>query len=252
LLFADAWQIIVRKKKLRISYMRNFIKDHRFLAGLLSIFISVFLVSIVTYAATTIGTNIETAGTATMESASTTNDFWLGNVIADDDDYLYFDASGTEYLMWDNDPGDFVISDNFQSVTTTDSLAVGGYASSTGNINTQGNLHVGGDASVDGTFTVGSSTNSTITSLSFGTCNIAATSVTASSTAFAECAAANGVIAGDNVFVTATSSLPTNYSIKAASSTIVNEISLEIMNHGYVEDPADNTGARSFFWQAIR
>ena len=46
-----------------------------------------FLVSVAVYAATTVGTNISTDGTVTMESASTTNDFWLGNVIADDDDY---------------------------------------------------------------------------------------------------------------------------------------------------------------------
>ena len=66
--------------------MRKIFKKHQFFAGLLSVLVSVFLVSVVTYAATTISANISTAGTVTMESASTTNDFWLGNVIADDDE----------------------------------------------------------------------------------------------------------------------------------------------------------------------
>ena len=396
--------------------MKNFIKSHRFLSGLLSVFISVFLVSVVAYAATTIGTNIETAGTGTFESASTSNDFWLGNLIADDDDSLYFDASGTEYLMWDNDPGQFVFSNDlkitgvttsslafwagdggtvdninmtggdlyvqndaeidgtlyittdlevtnkatstvafavgsgtidnlsmtggdlyvlddveidgslwFDSATTTDSLFIGSYASSTSALNTQGTLHVGGNATIDGFITLGDYASSTselntqgtlhvggnatidgtitanatvsiagaatttgshyiggtasttelyvqgdthiggnadvdgtlnigegdtITKFMFGTCNIGATTVNATSTAYTECLSATGVISDDNIFITATSSLPENFIIQAASSTISNEISLRIYNTGSIEGTA--TGARTFFWQAIR
>ena len=209
--------------------MKNLLKNHRFLAGFFSVVISVFLVGVVVYGATTIGTNINTGGTVTMESASSTNDFWLGNVIADDDDYLYMDASGSQYLMWDDNPGlfqlssglkiignatttgnmlvgtaswggssatstfivsgsalfttkasssdafavgrgtinnpdmsggDLYVSDDlevdgsiwFSSGTTTDSFAIGGYASSTGALNTQSNFHAGGNATIDGTF----------------------------------------------------------------------------------------------------
>ena len=185
--------------------MTKFIKGHRFLAGFLSIIISVFLVSVVVYAATTIGTNVNTAGTVTMESASTTNDFWLGNVIADDDDYLYMDASSSQYMMWDDDPGQFAFSNDlkvtgittstlafwagtggtvdnlnmtggdlyvqddveidgslwFDSATTTDSLYIGSYASSTSALNTQGTLHVGANATVDGYITLGNYASST-------------------------------------------------------------------------------------------
>ena len=321
--------------------MTKFIKGHRFLAGFLSIIISVFLVSVVVYAATTIGTNVNTAGTVTMESASTTNDFWLGNVIADDDDYLYMDASSSQYMMWDDDPGQFAFSDDLQidgnvstteaiivggeagddddiiyfdsreenltwdndpgqftisddlkvtgvttstlafwvgtggtvdnldmtggdlyaqgdaeidgglwvnSATTTDSLAIGGYASSTGDINTQADLHVGGNADVDGTFDIGG--GSTITKLTFGVCNIEATTITATSSAFADCTGATGVASADKVFVTATSSLPTNFAIQAASSTAADVISLRIFNHGYAE--GTDTGARSFYWMAVQ
>lgn len=139
--------------------MRNFIKDHRFLAGLLSIFISVFLVSIVAYAATTIGTNINTAGTVTMESASTTNDFWLGNVIADDDDSLFFDASSTEWLMWDDDPGEFDLSDDLNidggATSTFVWIGSGGTAN---NIDMSNDLYVQGDAEIDGSLWVDSAT----------------------------------------------------------------------------------------------
>lgn len=313
--------------------MKKLFKTHQFLAGLLSILISVFLVAVFAYAATTIGTNINTGGTltvtgdTTLSTASTSGDFWLGNVTADDDDYLYMDASSSEYLMWDEVPGHFEFSDdlviggnatttgNFiigastwtnrptstlavigsfhatgistssdalwvgaggtvnnlsmtagdlyvqddlevdgsiwvDSATTTDSLAIGGYASSTGAINTQSNLHVGGNADVDGTFDIGG--GNTITKFMFGTCDIAAATITASSTGFIECTGATGVTSGDKVFVFATSSLPTNYSIKAASTTNDNEISIEIINHGYTEAPADNTGIRTFYWMAIR
>lgn len=170
--------------------MKKFIKDHQFLAGVSSIFICVFLVSIVAYGATTIGTNIETAGTATMESASTTNDFWLGNVIADDDDYLYMDASGTQYMMWDDSPGQFVFSNNIQitgeastteyisiggdagndddvlhfdareenltwdntnaKFTLSDDLDITGWASTTVSLNTQGTLHAGSNVTIGG------------------------------------------------------------------------------------------------------
>lgn len=91
----------------------------------LSVLASVFLVGVIVYAATTISTNIETAGTVTMDSASTSNDFWVGNKVADDDDYLYMDASGSEYLMWDDAPHMFVFSDDLQ---------VSGNASTTGYI----------------------------------------------------------------------------------------------------------------------
>lgn len=124
--------------------MKNFIKNHRFLSGLLSILISVFLVGVVAYAATTIGTNIQTAGTASSTSATTT-------------DYLYVGPDGTEDNI-DFTGGDLYVTDDveidgslwFDSGTTTDSLYVAGYASSTGGFYSQGTIEIGGDGLVRG------------------------------------------------------------------------------------------------------
>lgn len=134
------------------------------------------------------------------------------------------------------------------SATTTDSLEVGGYASTTGALNTMSTLHVGGNADVDGTFNIGN--GSSITKYSFGVCNIAGVTITASSTAFIDCTSATGVASSDKVFVMATSSLPTNFVIQAASSSVANVINLRIVNLGY--DGTTATGGRSFYWQAIR
>jgi hypothetical protein len=359
--------------------MNNLLKNHRFWAGLLSVFVSVFLVAVFVYAATTIGSNISTGGTlsvtgastltgnvsmggtlsvsgaTSLSTASTTGDFWLGNQTADDDDYLYMDASSTEYLMWDDSPGQFVLSDDLllgttdklffrdtglyiysnadgkltisadgtgtdditlsgtvimsDNATTTgyltvgttaandddyiyfdsgwaeylkwadssdrfeisDDLHIGGSATSTGyvvvgaptadnidfgagdlivadDIEIDDDLFVNDDTTLTGTLSVGG--GSTITKFIFGTCNIAATTITASSTAYVDCTGATGVAAGDKVFVTATSSLPTNFVIQAASSTAADTINLRILNLGF--DGTTDTGGRSFYWQAIR
>ena len=139
--------------------MKNIIEKHRILASCLSVIISVFLVSIAVYAATTIGTNINTGGTldvtgvATLSTASTSGSFWLGNVTADDDDYLYFDASGTEYMMWDDSPGEFDFSDDVNITgqsTSSISIWVGSGGTAT-NINMAGgDLYVQNDAEIDG------------------------------------------------------------------------------------------------------
>ncbi len=132
--------------------MSKIFKKHQFFAGLLSVIVSVFLVSVITYAATTIDSNINTAGTVTMESASTTNDFWLGNVIADDDDSLFFDASGSEWLMWDNAPGEFDLTDDFNvggKVTSTGFWA--GAGGTMNNIDMSNDLYVQDDVEIDGT-----------------------------------------------------------------------------------------------------
>jgi len=103
----------------------------------LSVIVSVFLVGISVYAVTTISGNIVTGGTlsvtgtASLSTASTTGDFWLGNQVADDDDYLYMDASSTEYFMWDDSANQFVFSNGviLPSATTSDSFYITGLAS---------------------------------------------------------------------------------------------------------------------------
>ena len=46
----------------------------------------------------------------------------------------------------------------FNNVSTTDTLYVGGTASSTGGLFTQGNLHIGGTSTFDGNVGIGTST----------------------------------------------------------------------------------------------
>ena len=79
---------------------------------------------------------------------------------------------------------------------------------------------------------VGTGTESTLNSLIFGFCT-ANVSVTASSTAFADCTGAGQVTTGDYVFVMATSSLPTRIILQAASSTATaGTIQLQLFNTG--------------------
>lgn len=104
------------------------IKNKRqILSVFLSVLVSVFVVSLAVYAATTIGTNIVTTGETSMTTASTTGNFWLGNQTADNDDYLYMDASSSEYLMWDDEPGSFVFSGGItvEDATNTGELILG-------------------------------------------------------------------------------------------------------------------------------
>ena len=65
------------------------------------------------------------AGIYLTGSATTTANFYLGGYAqytTAGDNHLYFDNGTTEYLMWDDDPGLF---------TLTDDLEVTGIASST-------------------------------------------------------------------------------------------------------------------------
>jgi len=87
-------------------------KTTRVISVLLGVVLSTALVVAAVYASTTIGTNIVTTGTLTAGAASTTGDFWLGTVDGGDDDSLYFDASSSESIVWDDVPGEFDISDD--------------------------------------------------------------------------------------------------------------------------------------------
>jgi hypothetical protein len=91
---------------------------------------------------------------------------------------------------------------------------------------------------------------STINGLVFGYCTIPATSITASSTNYADCASATGIISGDRVFVQATSSLPENFLIQAASSTAADTINVRIYNNGQIS--GTDTGVNSFNFWAVR
>jgi len=143
--------------------MKKFSKSDYFLIALSSIIASVFLVVIIVSGATTIGTNITTTGTASSTSATTT-------------DYLYVGHDITEPAGWDFSGGDLIVSGAAyfaaKATSTTafavgagtigsldmtggdlyvqDDVEIGGWASTTSALNTQGTLNVGGNADIGG------------------------------------------------------------------------------------------------------
>ncbi len=115
------------------------------------------------------------------------------------------------------DTSTFVIDPNSNrigilTITPNTALEVVGVASST-------QLVVGG--------------GTTISNIVFGTCALAQTTITASSTAIASCTSATGIVTTHEIFVTPTANLNNGFVITAASSTSAGAISLYIRNEGY-------------------
>jgi len=128
--------------------MRKFFRNEYFPIALSSIVASVFLVTLVASGGTTISANIQTDGTASSTSATTTN-------------YLYVGENITELQGWDFSGGDLIVSGaaHFAAkATSTTAFAVGA-----GTINyldmTGGDLYVQGDAEIDGTASTTSALN---------------------------------------------------------------------------------------------
>lgn len=73
-------------------------------------------------------------GNVTMGAEASTTDFFvIGNSVANDDDFLYFDIGRNESLSWDDDPGEFDL---------TDDLHITGSASTTGTFISTGRMAV--------------------------------------------------------------------------------------------------------------
>ena len=243
--------------------MKKFSKSDYFLIALSSIIASVFLVVIIVSGATTIGTNITTTGTASSTSATTTDYLYVGHDITEPDGWdfsggdlivsgaAYFAAkatSTTAFAVGAGTIGSLDMADG--DLYVQDDVEIGGWASTTSALNTQGTLHVGGNADIDGSLTIGP-TGDAITEFQFGTCNMASVTITASTTAYANCTGATGVVAGDNVFVTATSGFPTQLIVQAASSSVADIISLRVYHLGF-GDASLESGTKTLFWQSVR
>lgn len=114
------------------------------------------------------------------------------------------------------------------------------YASTTGGITTEyastTKLIVGGAGTA-------------VSGVVMGTCTIPATTITASTTKNADCTA-TGVAQGDQVFVTATSSVGDNFVITAASSSATNKINIRFYNSG--QTSATVVGPTSLYFWASR
>lgn len=208
----------------------SFIKDGGWLTMTLAVIIAVFAVVGLVQAATTISTNIVTEGDLQVD----------GNSII-----------GSE------------VSDSVTANGYFTQLRIG-TGSTFGHIGTVGadELGVEGDVEIDGTayfdgiasttaLRVGDDSNvTTINGMIFGYCTLASVTVVATSTAQTHCTGATGVLAGDRVWVMATSSLPAGLVVDAASTTASNIIGVRVTNANAGANTA--TGAVSLNFWAVR
>ncbi|MCX6786818.1 MAG: hypothetical protein NTU85_03355 [Candidatus Kaiserbacteria bacterium] len=126
------------------------------------------------------------------------------------------------------------------TILSANSAYIGGIGSgATTTISAGGNLSVGGtlQAGSDGT---------AITHMVVGYCDIASASVTASTTAIANCTTSATISTLDRVFVTATDTLD-NFIIEAASSTSASNIQVRILNTGMSGTATFGNHALSFW-----
>jgi len=104
-------------------------------------------------------TTLSVSDTLTSDSLTVTNDLLVsGNSTTTNSHYIGKDlsvignASTTGWLNIDS----YLTVDQygtFNNVTTTDTLAIGGYATSTGGFYTQSDIHIGGNSTIDGNST---------------------------------------------------------------------------------------------------
>lgn len=135
------------------------------------------------------------------------------------------------------------------NISTGGTLAVTGASTLTGAVTMSSTLAVTGVSTLTGGVAVGSTAN-TVTDMSVGYCTIPATTIAASTTAYADCTTSVTISSSDRVLVMATGSLPANFVINAASTTSSTNISVRIVNTGLgIANTA--TGVNSFnFWAA--
>ncbi len=139
------------------------------------------------------------------------------------------------------------------NIATGGTLSVTGASTLTGNVTAAASVIIAGTASTSA-LKVGDESVPTINGLSFGYCTFtSAGSFTASTTQYIDCTTTPtaALVAGDRVFVQATSSFDTGFIIEAASTTGVSTINLRVLNTGI--QAADTTlGGTSINFWAVR
>lgn len=225
-------------------------KGNKIFTIALSIFTSFVFIFIVTYAATTISTNIDTGGTLSVSGVSTLT----GAVNASST--LQVTGAARLYSTLTVDGLTTLANASTSVISTTGSLFINGNATttSTGNISTGGTLTVLGTASTSALKVGDEAAAPTINGMVFGYCSFAdVTSFTASTTKFFDCTTtpAGALLTGDLVFVQATSSFDTGFIVEAASTTGASTINLRVLNTGI--QAADTTlGGTSINFWAVR
>lgn len=196
----------------------------------LAVAVSVFLIFAIAQAATTISTSITTEGDLQVDGNST-----IGSAVSDS---VTANAYFTQLRIG--------TGNTFENIGTVgaDELGV------EGNVEIDGSVYIAGTASTSALRVGSTPATPVINGLAYGYCTIPATSVLASTTSYANCTGATGVVENDRVFIQATSSLLNNFMVTAASSTATaGTITVRIFNNGSIA--GTDTGAISFnFWAA--
>lgn len=254
-------------------------KSNKIFSIVLSVFVSFIFVFVVTYAATTISTNISTGGTLTVTDTSTlTGAVTMSSTLNVTGLTTLANATTTNVsisnALW---VGGNATTTSAGAISTQSTLNVTGLATFLGGATTTSLTLLNGETitnATNGTVTIGAdnlvlvgtaSTSAikvgdepaapTINGMVFGYCSFTdVTSFTASTTKYADCTTtpAGALVAGDRVFVQATSSFDSMFVINAASTTGVSTINLRILNTG-LDGAADATlGGTSINFWAVR
>ncbi len=218
-----------------------------------SAFLTIFVVSLTAYGASTISSNIATGGTLSVTGLSTLAGF-ISTASSTVTSTLYvgdaFTASSTL-----QGTGAAI----FYSTLRADGLStLAGFISTASSSVSTGGLAVTGALSASTSLSVGTGGNaSVLTGLVAGFCTIPSTSITASTSGMgalaATCSGATGVRSGDRIFLTATSSLiENNFVLLSASSTSNDTIQVMIGETSTSTSGLLSTGIHSFNFWAVR
>lgn len=208
--------------------MRRFLDTRKASGIIMASLMSFLLVVLFTQAATTISTNINTGGTLDVSGVTTLSGAAILSSTLAVTSNATFDTTTFYVDATNNKVGVLTITPNT-------ALEVVGTASST-------SLVVGGN-----------STNGTLAGMVFGTCNLTSASLVASTTQNFACTSATGVHSGDKVFVKATSTLVSgsylrgDVFLKAASSSVINQINVDVVNLGSFAGNATVSGTLDFW-----
>lgn len=198
----------------------------------------VFGSAAVVQAATTIGTNVTTAGSISTTGSGTMSIAGLATLLGG--------ATTTQITL--------LSGDTIKNATASTTVISGNLTTSTTTIT---GLVATGNATLASTTIALSKTGqlgTQMTQATFGYCSFTDVTLAASSTAgFTECTTvpAGVLVAGDRVFVQATSSFESQYVITAASTTGVSTIQLRILNTGLGTADGTLSGTSVNFW-AVR
>lgn len=248
------------------TYIKSVTKTTRTVfLGLAVIFVSAGIAQ----AATTISTNITTAGTLSVTDQTTLGQATSTRFSAYS---AYFGGSATSTFstagaltlvaalsgtsatfsttLGVTGVSTFSNSSTTQSATIGGPLWIGGNATTTaaGAISTQSTLTVGTIASTSQLIVGGDATNGTLSGLVQGTCQLTATALKTASTTLT--CGATGVRVGDKAFLTPPSNLESWIRFVGATTTTADQIAVSVLN---ASTTADVTGGlRPWQWMAIR